>query len=269
MKFIKNFFKFIFFLVSCLFLEKKRFIILNPNLSFLGIKKVLVYDKKNKKFLTYKIRNNFDFITIEEIYFHECYKINDLVIFDKIFDELKEKKLLIIDCGSNIGCSTNYFINSFSNSRVISIEPDQDNFFLLKKNVQSDSAVLINSAISNENFSYQVIDNKDNRAKSIIKTDQDDKKKTITINQILKEKKNENFHPFLIKIDIEGHEKDLFNSNTEWFDKFDIVIIEIHDWMIPGKSISKGYLNEIVSSMKKNNRDTIIRGENLISIKYR
>jgi hypothetical protein len=39
--------------------------------------------------------------------------------------------------------------------------------------------------------------------------------------------------------------------------------------MIPGKSVSKGYLNSIVNSMKKNNRDTIIKGENLISIKVK
>ena len=45
------------------------------------------------------------------------------------------------------------------------------------------------------------------------------------------------------------------------------MIIEIHDWMLPGESISKGYLNSIVNSMKENKRDTIISGENLISIK--
>ena len=71
-----------------------------------------------------------------------------------------------------------------------------------------------------------------------------------------------------MKIDIEGHEKELFENNTEWFDKFKIVIIEIHDWMMPGKSISKNYLNTLVDSMAKNNRDIIIRGENLISIKH-
>ena len=71
----------------------------------------------------------------------------------------------------------------------------------------------------------------------------------------------------MIKIDIEGHESDLFKKNTEWFDKFKVIIIEIHDWMLPGKSISRNYFNTLSEAMKKNNRDVIIRGENLISIK--
>ena len=265
---MKDFFKFIFFLVTSLILKKKRFLILNPNLSLFGIRKILIYDKKIRTFFTHTIRNNFDLITIEEVYYYECYKIDDFKFFNNILKKIEKKKLLIVDCGSNIGCSTNYFINTFKNAKVISIEPDEDNFFLLKQNVKNDNSVLINSAVSNENFSYQIKDNKDNRAKSIIKVDQDNSKKTVTINQILNKKDTENFHPFLIKIDIEGHEKDLFSSNTEWFDKFEIIVIEIHDWMLPRESVSKGYLNCIVDSMKKNKRDLIIRGENLISIKY-
>ena len=113
----------------------------------------------------------------------------------------------------------------------------------------------------------RIKDSEDNRAKSIVKVDKENLKKTLTINQILGEKENERVFSFLIKIDIEGHEKDLFESNIEWFDKFQIVIIEIHDWMLPGESISKGYLNSIVNSMVENKRDTIIINENLISIK--
>ena len=123
--------------------------------------------------------------------------------------------------------------------------------FALSKNVKNQNAILINNAISNENFNFEIKDSEDNRAKSIVKVDKENLKKTLTINQILDEKENEEFFPFLIKIDIEGHEKDLFESNIEWFDKFQIVIIEIHDWMLPGESISKGYLNSIVNSMKK------------------
>ena len=265
---MKNLFKFIFFLLVSIIQKKKRYIICNPNLSLFGLTKVFIYDKKNKDFCSYNIRNKYDFITIEEIFFYECYDISNLQIFDRVFKEIEMQKLLIIDCGSNIGCSTNYFINSYKNAKIISIEPDDDNFSLLSKNVKNENAILYKRAISNENFCYEVKEAEDNRAKSIIKVNQENSKKTLTINQILNEESNKNFSPFLIKIDIEGHEKDLFSSNTEWFDKFRIIIIEIHDWMLPGNSVSKGYLTSIVESMKKNNRDTIIKGENLISIKY-
>ena len=51
-------------------------------------------------------------------------------------------------------------------------------------------------------------------------------------------------------------------------DKFDIIIIEIHDWMLPKNSNSSNFINALSETMKKGNkRDLIISGENLISIK--
>lgn len=264
---MKILFKFIFFLIIS-FSKKKRFIILNPNLTIFKFYKVLVYDKKNKSFFTYVIRDRYDYITLEEIFFYECYKIENIEKYD---ESIYNQKLLIIDCGSNIGCSTNYFLNTYKNSKVISIEPDIDNFNYLKKNVKNKNAILINNAISNNKTSFEIRDFKENiedsRGKNIIKVSENNKLKTLTINDLLNEKSNDSYTPFLVKIDIEGHEKELFKDNTEWFDKFKIVIIEIHDWMLPRKSISKNYFNTLINSMKKNDRDIIIRGENLISIK--
>ena len=82
---MKNLFKFIFFLIVSLFSRKKRFIILNPNLNVFGFNKVFIYDKFDKNFFSYLIRNNFDYITIQEIYFYECYKIDNLEIYKKFF----------------------------------------------------------------------------------------------------------------------------------------------------------------------------------------
>jgi len=265
---MKIVFKFIFFLIIS-FSKKKRFILLSPNLTIFKFYKVVVYDKKNKNFFTYIIRDQYDYITLEEIFFYECYKIDNI---EKYKENISDQKLLIIDCGSNIGCSTNYFLNTYKNSEVISIEPDVNNFNYLSKNVRNPNAILVNNAVSNEKINFEIKNSeenvKDNRGKNIIKVLENHKLKTLTINEILNEKKGEKYSPFLVKIDIEGHEKELFENNTEWFDKFKIVIIEIHDWMMPGKSISKNYLNTLVDSMAKNNRDIIIRGENLISIKH-
>ena len=50
--------------------------------------------------------------------------------------------------------------------------------------------------------------------------------------------------------------------------KFKVIIIETHDWMYPETSISKSFFKQISASMEKYNRDIIIKGENLISIRY-
>ena len=51
-------------------------------------------------------------------------------------------------------------------------------------------------------------------------------------------------------------------------DLFDVIIIEIHDWMIPSQSNSSNLVLALSESIKRGiKRDLIISGENLISIK--
>ena len=271
---MKNFVKYILFLLISIFNKKHRFIILSPNLTNLKFYKTIIFDKKNKTFLFYYVRDKYDYITVVEIYFNQSYVIRDFKFFNKVFRKLIKKKLLIIDCGSNIGCSTNFFLNDYENSKIISIEPDTNNFKMLVKNVKNNERVeLINTAISNEVINFEVQDDstnlEDSRGKNIVEVLDNNLPKSIKINDILSQKKNRDYFPYLIKIDIEGYENNLFERNTEWVDQFKIIIIELHDWMLPGKSSSKNFFKVIAESMKKHNRDMVIKGENLISIKYK
>ena len=50
---------------------------------------------------------------------------------------------------------------------------------------------------------------------------------------------------FIAKIDIEGSERELFRSNTEWMDVTGIIMIELHDSSAPGAQISRGFLREL------------------------
>lgn len=271
---MKSFLKFILYLMLSIFDKKHDYIIFTPDLTIFNFFKVLVYDKIKKVFFSYRIRNKYDYITINEIYFHQSYEVKKFKFFEKIEDEINNKNLLIVDCGSNIGCSTNFFLRNYENSKVISIEPDKENFELLNKNIyDSERVELINSAVSNKVINFKVIDDPNNsndyRGKNLKETSNINSLQSITINQILFNKENKNFYPYLIKIDIEGHEKQLFESNTEWIDHFKIIIIETHDWMLPETSNSKNFFKQISASMDKYDRDIIIKGENLISIKYR
>ena len=182
---------------------------------------------------------------------------------------IQKKKLLIIDCGSNIGSSTRYFKEIFKKSKIVAIEPEKNNFLLSKSNVSTSDVKLINSAVSSSKKNFEIIENQDPRAHTVNYLDRikhnKHNKKTFFIDQIVKE--NKNYLPFLIKIDIEGAELDLFKKNIKWLNDFKIIIIELHDWMIPNKSISSSFINSLSLTLKKNSRDLIIQGENLISIK--
>jgi hypothetical protein len=79
---------------------------------------------------------------------------------------------------------------------------------------------------------------------------------------MLKKFNHRKFTPFILKIDIEGFEKDLFSRNLAWIDKFPILIIELHDSTHEGTSNSNNFL----SAISKRNRDFLYFGENIFSI---
>ncbi len=250
----------------------KNFIVILPRLFSLFLKKVFIFDKLNKKLFVQYIRNKFDILTVFEIYAEENYSLKKYEISKKIMTNFeknfrKNLKPLIIDCGSNIGSSTEYFYRIFKNSKVIGVEPNLQSLNFSKNNIISDDYLMINKAISCENKKVY-LDNtlKDNRS-SKISENKGDIVDTITVNELINYY-GKDCHPFLIKIDIEGYEKDLFLKDYSWIDKFEIIIIEIHDWMYPNSANSYSFFSAMLNVMsQKNKRDMIISGENLISIK--
>src|SRR5262249_24949409 len=53
---------------------------------------------------------------------------------------------------------------------------------------------------------------------------------------------------FIAKIDIEGFEQDLFAENTEWAASAPVVFIEPHDWLFPGRTVTKNLLRVFSNS---------------------
>ncbi len=68
---------------------------------------------------------------------------------------------------------------------------------------------------------------------------------------------------FLVKIDIEGFEADLFEDNIAWLDQVRVVIIEPHDWMLPGAGTSRNFQR----AMLERDFEMVISGENLAYIR--
>jgi FkbM family methyltransferase len=63
--------------------------------------------------------------SLKEIFIEEIYKVG------------LPSKPLIIDCGANIGLSIIYFKENHKDAEILAFEPDEANFNLLKKNIQS------------------------------------------------------------------------------------------------------------------------------------
>lgn len=257
----------LFDLIRSFFNKKKRYYIFNFNFFFIFYNFLIIFDKKERKYFKIYFETYFDLLTIRNSFFLEEYNLFRINYLEKKLTNNLNKKL-IIDCGANIGTSSIFFQKLFSNSKIITIESNERNFSLLKKNCDN-NFYNINCAIASDNFFYKDIEKLDNRGNTIQISDIPTQKKSITINEIINSYKETDYNFFLIKIDIEGSEKDLFSKNTEWVNKFKIIIIELHDWMIPENQISSSFLRCISKLNEQSNcgRDLLIFGENLISIK--
>lgn len=153
---------------------------------------------------------------------------------DKIFDPyfLGKKDLTIMDCGANIGLTTNYFSKY---GKVYSIEPAQKSFDCLKKIIEQNelNAVPIQYAISTKNGETTFYHNTNTTANSLFPELQDGDTeivKTRTLAEIFKEYNIE--HVDFMKLDIEGEEFNVLGHDSfdEVADKIDVIMGETHAW---------------------------------------
>jgi FkbM family methyltransferase len=176
------------------------------------------------------------------------------------------KAALIIDAGANIGASPVFFASTFPKARVVAIEPEKDNFELLSANTQGLSVECIHGAVACMPGLADLIDPGEGswgfRTSNLV-----DGKPTnqtiqcITINEIY-EAHTHGYFPFIVKIDIEGGEHNLFSEATEWVARTPLIIIELHDWLLLRKASSRPFLRCISS----HDRDFVHVGENIFSI---
>lgn len=214
-----------------------------------------LYDRNKKNIVKILIRDRVDYTQMEHIYLREEYNLNRTGRLDAILRKFKAIKdlggvPLIIDCGANIGLATKYFNAFFDGASLIGVEPDPENIKIARKNNIKSNANFIEAGISSQAGSGNLIDMGSSNSFRTV-ADPGGTLRFITIDEILKKQLNST--PFLIKIDIEGFESNLFTMNTDWIDKFPIIIIELHDWLIPNSNSSKSFLRAI----SKRDRDFI------------
>jgi FkbM family methyltransferase len=212
-------------------------------------------------------RQNSDYDTFRQVFEHREYFIgNDAVEADiqsRYSNILSNgQKPIIIDAGANIGLATIWFKAQYPKAAVIAIEPDLENFAVLKENViASDTTLLVNAAVGSLPGSVSLI--RDTGMGWAVKTrrTQENGISIITIDDAIALVPNG--VPFIVKIDIEGFESDLFGDNLAWLDATFAVFIEPHDWMEPSKGTSRAFQR----AFGERNFNIYVRGENLLYVR--
>lgn len=168
---------------------------------------------------------------------------------------------LFIDCGANIGASLQYFKKKYPSIQLLAVEPDIENCELIKINAPINNTILFNGAISDNEDGLLLIDPGNGEwAYRTIKNITPNTK-SISVPLIFSYfEQDSNIKISLIKIDIEGAEKLIFSKNTYWMENLPVIIIELHDWMLPFENSSK----EILHALSHYGYEVIPRGENLL-----
>lgn len=173
---------------------------------------------------------------------------SDEILADEIFTKGKYvlpfpkdfQPKVIIDCGSNIGYSTLFFANIYPDAQVYSIEPEKTNFKFLRFNtIFYDNIHAINSAIwDKETFARLKSTELGEMGYMVVEAGEDDPAafKTTTLSKIVADNGIEQID--LIKIDIEGAEKEVFSAPDvdTWLSKVKVLAIVIHDELQSGAS---------------------------------
>lgn len=240
-----------------------RYLQLSPSV----FSRQILFDRKQKKYLDFRLRDKSDFYTIGQIYLEEGYALDRLQRYRDLINFYENavrsgKTPLIIDCGGNIGIASRYFSENYPDSRIICVEPYPASVAFAKKYNGPHNIEFLQCAVGSEKGRGMIADPGLGSIGYRVHCADEGETDILTINHLLDHYCSEDYVPFFIKIDIEGFESELFSKNIEWIEKFPLMIIELHDWMLPKSNSAKNFLNAVAPL----NRDFIFRGEDIFSI---
>jgi FkbM family methyltransferase len=140
---------------------------------------------------------------------------------------------LILDCGGNIGLSIRTFARDFPDAHIICVEPDDANMRVLRQNAESvgDRVTIVQGGIASRSGYCRVI-NRDRGSAGLMTEycDAGDEGalRTYTVDDLVAMVPGG--QPWIVKLDIEGAQAELFSTNTDWVGRADVIVLEPDDW---------------------------------------
>lgn len=205
-------------------------------------------DKYNARFFLRKDTTDYD--TFEQVFLQKQYDVD--VNFQPKF---------IIDGGANIGLAAIYFAQRFPAATIISIEPSKENFDLLQTNTASLKQVhCLQNGIWNKDVGLMITNITGDKNAFMVAEVPDETMhaiKAVSIDTIMQQAGINSID--ILKLDIEGAEKELFAFNyANWLPKTKMIILELHDFM------KKGASKSVFAAISKYDFSFSMMGENII-----
>lgn len=155
---------------------------------------------------------------------------------------------VIVDAGAYTGLSAVYFATRYPGATVIAIEPDSANFDLLVRNTSGlENVHAVQAALWSHDglidltdpgkgewaFRVAELDDPENKGARLDKVSRN-QVQAITVPGIMR--RHDLSHIDLLKLDIEGSEKEVLAGSAPWIAYVGAIFIELHDRFKPGCS---------------------------------
>jgi FkbM family methyltransferase len=171
-------------------------------------------------------------------------KTSDVIVFNQIFIdaeldfEVRNQPSRIVDAGANIGLASVYFASRFPNARIVALEVEQANFELLKRNTEHyPNITCLQKALWSGQKQLSIVNPTDEpwafRVSEAVSGIETLSVMSLGVSDMMQEFDHQQID--LLKIDIEGAEKEIFqNGMDHWIGRVGMIAVELHDRIVPG-----------------------------------
>ncbi len=175
---------------------------------------------------------------------------SDLFIWHEIFSDGEYEvvdivdPVWILDLGGNVGYAAVWFAKRYPKAQIITIEPENANFEILLANVCDEPRIHpIRAAVASAGAPRQVIMSTDGEwgGAGLQTAPVDENAETTDSLEVVDSVDGASIldrfgieRLDLMKIDVEGAEKDIFGSSEPWIDRVDAIVAELHDNIVDG-----------------------------------
>jgi FkbM family methyltransferase len=169
----------------------------------------------------------------------------DISVWASVFDRqeygtpMSFRPRFILDAGAYTGLSAVYFARKYPDARIAAVEPDISNFHLLKKNARAfPNIVPLHKALWYADGPVSLYDrHRGHWAFSVTPPDSDGPSSqkqvdALTVSTIMSMFNTDRID--ILKIDVEGAEKEIFAHSDAWIGHVRVIFVELHDRLRPG-----------------------------------
>ncbi len=163
-------------------------------------------------------------------------------LFKNEFASIKtDSPKVILDAGANIGTTSIAFARQYPEAEILAVEMEPENLELLRRNTKSFPNIkVIPMAITGHSGERVIKDRNTGQWGYTIAESADNAENTthtvscVTIDQLMAA--HGITHIDILKMDIEGAEKEIFETGGQWLGKTESIAIELHERIAPGCS---------------------------------